>query len=505
MENSHHPPRYSTSIVPESSARQPTMSFVNSSGISVQDITSSALKTSALFASDSDAFAGAPSADFERDLEKQQQHHLAQFLYYQGLALQRQAFLASNDNSDGVDNLFNNVGTSPDTLSSESLEDQLHDFVTAESFSESSVSTPSTPDLLGTNINSLSGRNGYTKDLACSPDQSTQPRPVFGLSMSGNISSPRNDGNMAQTGCQAHDMGFQPTHFSRHPYNGQVNMVPDVTAQAQYSLHRGEETPVQPFMFDAATSMVPVSSSHAQAYAARNRSSSIAVPYMNTFPQAMPNVYMSSQPALYQSYAVQAVHGSGLYDGSVAMPPDGGYHQRTFSLPNNNLSMAYGNPAVSLTEYQRAQASIGVPESNVAQGDLQRTGSIGPQRQEAQLRRTMPYDRTGSSSSRSSFSGGRVGGIQTIRTPADSAVASPVPVASRKESSSGATVIPENLKDVPVNMIRNPHGGGRGYVPGETPEDPKKKHKCGICGRGFARLYNLKVGCISRGQSRMRR
>lgn len=43
--------------------------------------------------------------------------------------------------------------------------------------------------------------------------------------------------------------------------------------------------------------------------------------------------------------------------------------------------------------------------------------------------------------------------------------------------------------------IANPHGGGRGYVPGKTPDDPKKKHKCTVCGRGFARAFNLKV-CI---------
>jgi hypothetical protein len=41
--------------------------------------------------------------------------------------------------------------------------------------------------------------------------------------------------------------------------------------------------------------------------------------------------------------------------------------------------------------------------------------------------------------------------------------------------------------------VANAHGGGRGYVPGKTPDDPKKKHKCNICGRGFARAFNLKV------------
>lgn len=40
--------------------------------------------------------------------------------------------------------------------------------------------------------------------------------------------------------------------------------------------------------------------------------------------------------------------------------------------------------------------------------------------------------------------------------------------------------------------IPNLHGGGRGYVPGKTPDDPKKRHKCTVCGRGFARVFNLK-------------
>lgn len=47
------------------------------------------------------------------------------------------------------------------------------------------------------------------------------------------------------------------------------------------------------------------------------------------------------------------------------------------------------------------------------------------------------------------------------------------------------------------SVVRNPLGGGRGYVPGETPDDPKKRHKCEVCGRGFARLYNLKVSSRS--------
>ena len=42
------------------------------------------------------------------------------------------------------------------------------------------------------------------------------------------------------------------------------------------------------------------------------------------------------------------------------------------------------------------------------------------------------------------------------------------------------------------SSVANLRGGGRGYYPGKTPDDPKKRHKCQVCGRGFARAFNLK-------------
>jgi hypothetical protein len=57
---------------------------------------------------------------------------------------------------------------------------------------------------------------------------------------------------------------------------------------------------------------------------------------------------------------------------------------------------------------------------------------------------------------------------------------------SASDRSSGST-------DSVKKPILNPHGGGRGYIPGKTPDDPKKRHKCDVCGRGFARAFNLKV------------
>ncbi|RXK37586.1 hypothetical protein M231_05128 [Tremella mesenterica] len=50
----------------------------------------------------------------------------------------------------------------------------------------------------------------------------------------------------------------------------------------------------------------------------------------------------------------------------------------------------------------------------------------------------------------------------------------------------------EHKPTIPSIGLTNLHGGGRGYVPGQTPDDPKKRHKCTICGRGFARAFNLK-------------
>lgn len=52
-----------------------------------------------------------------------------------------------------------------------------------------------------------------------------------------------------------------------------------------------------------------------------------------------------------------------------------------------------------------------------------------------------------------------------------------------------------------VSSVPNMHGGGRGYVPGATPDDPKKRHKCDVCGRGFARAFNLKVRPLTRSRT----
>lgn len=63
----------------------------------------------------------------------------------------------------------------------------------------------------------------------------------------------------------------------------------------------------------------------------------------------------------------------------------------------------------------------------------------------------------------------------------------------------GSVVVNDDIEpSLPLGIpLINLNGGGRGYVPGQTPDDPKKRHKCSICHRGFARAYNLKVCTIS--------
>jgi hypothetical protein len=61
----------------------------------------------------------------------------------------------------------------------------------------------------------------------------------------------------------------------------------------------------------------------------------------------------------------------------------------------------------------------------------------------------------------------------------------------RMSTVSDDDVKPQLPTDIPLTNL---NGGGRGYVPGQTPDDPKKRHRCGVCGRSFARAFNLKVG-----------
>lgn len=62
------------------------------------------------------------------------------------------------------------------------------------------------------------------------------------------------------------------------------------------------------------------------------------------------------------------------------------------------------------------------------------------------------------------------------------------------EEDEQSSLVTEDIKPfISGTPLPNLHGRGRGYVPGETPDDPKKRHKCNVCGRGFARAFNLKV------------
>lgn len=502
------------------------MSFAISDNTLGQDINSISNPQSSVFSLGDDVFASAESLDNSPlDLEKQQQHHLRQFLYYQGLALQRQqeqqrALGFTGDFSD-TDNFFINSQPSPDTFSSGagSVEEQLHDFVSSENYSDSTVSAPSTPpDLLGTNIPSLAAIDFNPNDLISSPPAlSNTPNFTHSISsapMSRIPVSPLNDSSNVPQYEQEQNSGLQSKQVGRDLYDRQMRVPQDLGAA--YPMYRHEGIQSQPSMYQATPN---------QMYMARNRSSSIAAPYLNTYAPPMPTVYISNvQPSLYQqSFMPSSVQSSTMYDGRLMLPMDGGNHQRTFSLPNNNVSMQYGNPILSLPAYQRAQMA-NMQEDNVnivaaehpsildSQGlglysndsglengkSASSKADLGVQRKSTNSHRSKPYDRAGSSS-RSSLSGITTKSSSMTMTPAQqSPKAGPSSAMAEHSDTSaastpGRTIVLNDLKELPAGMVRNPHGGGRGYIPGETPVDPKKKHMCGICGRGFARLYNLKV------------
>lgn len=503
------------------------MSFVISDNTLGQDIEPIPNPQSSVFSFGQDLFASSESVDHSPlDLEKQQQHHLRQFLYYQGLALQRQqeqqrAAGLTGDFSD-TDNFFINSRPSPDTFSSGagSVEEQLQDFVSSENFSDSSVSAPATPsDLLGTNIPSLAASDFNPNDLLCSPPALIHTpnfaEYTFGSALSRMPVSPLNDATNVSQQDQERENDTHVKQVVGQVYDRQARVPQDLVNGSGYPMYRNEGIQSQPSMYQA----VP----NGQMYMARNRSSSIAAPYLNTYAPPMPTVYISNvQPNLYQqSFMASSVQSSTMYDGRLMLPMDGPNHQRTFSLPNNNVPMQYGHPILALPAYQRAQmanmqddnvnvAAERTPvmdnqgfalyhnDSGVENVKISNSGS-GVQRKTTISHRSKPYDRAGSSS-RSSLSG--IASNSPAAGAEQTAKAGPTgPVKEHSDTSAastpGRTIVFEDLKDLPAGMVRNPHGGGRGYIPGETPVDPKKKHLCGICGRGFARLYNLKVCTVS--------
>lgn len=457
------------------------MSFANPSRNLAQDN-----QHSTLFSLEGEGFAPAATADFEVDLEKQQQHHLRQFLYFQGLALQRseeQQREQRVQNFGDIDGIYNDTRTSPDTLSSGSVEDHLHDFITIESLSDTSVSAPSTPDLLGTNIPSLACKAFASADLDLSPTSYIQ---TPSNSMTGAPSPLQDASENLMAGMHPRDLELQSKAAGRPLYDQFGDLTNVLTVGAQYPLFHGQGVGMHHLIPNAAGDVMPGSSSQLQAQAARHRSFSIATPYANQFTQpAMSPYYVSNHPSSYQQlYLTGCMPHPGMFNGSTMVPIDSNQHQRTFSLPMGNIPVPYFNAGIPLPAHTSFNVASG--EDNIIRESRRSSlfETSAPSRCTPQEHRPKPYDRAESTVSRSSVS----------RTPAVPNAESPAQKGS-SGSSTPAIIIPENLKDVPASMIRNPHGGGRGYVPGETQEDPKKRHKCGICGRGFARLYNLKV-CI---------
>lgn len=467
------------------------MSFVNHTGNLAEDY-----QRSTLFSFEPAGSSADGTADFGLDLEKQQQHHLRQFLYFQSLALQRseeqhreQQSLAVNEGFGGISDICNYTRTSPDTLSSGSVEDHLHDFIAIESLSDASISAPSTPDLLGTNIAFLPHKSFGSADLDLSPISVVQT-PTY--SMTG-VPSPVQDASVVAAASIPNGMELQSKTASLQAYDQFGNITHALPFGAQFPQYHNQGVQMHHMIQHAASDIPTGSTAPMLASAARQRSFSIAAPFTNTYTQpAMPPYYVSGYPASYhQLYMAGSMPPqTGMFPGSAMVSMDGNQHQRTFSFPLSSLPVPYCNPAIPM------QSAEGAPDASDGDdiGPDSRRSSLfeksAPSRRKAQEHRPKPYDRVAQTSSRSPPASQQSVASKS-RNPSVNADTSAHKGSSG--SSTPASVIPESLKDLPASMIRNPHGGGRGYVPGETQEDPKKRHKCGICGRGFARLYNLKV------------
>lgn len=84
--------------------------------------------------------------------------------------------------------------------------------------------------------------------------------------------------------------------------------------------------------------------------------------------------------------------------------------------------------------------------------------------------------------------------VSTASPPYPSTPTYPALAASDKDEDEQQELASSLAASLPPSPTRltNLNGGGRGYVPGKAEEDPKKRHKCQVCGRAFARAFNLK-------------
>lgn len=197
----------------------------------------------------------------------------------------------------------------------------------------------------------------------------------------------------------------------------------------------------------------------------------------------------------YQSHMVQPTY----YQMGQAVPnwqqSDGFYHPQPSQVALHNAQAQAHLQAAEVARFQAEQHRMNMSNFYVPVSAAPRSSYDAPQNAPSFAGQSIS-NLTNQSPSYSSTTSYPVSNVVMDRTSSMSGLTT-VAVSRRASEEGEEELAYSSEEDAKPNVasipVANVHGGGRGYVPGQTPDDPKKKHKCQVCGRGFARAFNLKV------------
>lgn len=417
------------------------------------------------------------------DLEKQQQHHLRQFLYYQSLALERQRSSVLQQQAAAAST---SISSLPSLSPASSLPPSPRESTASEAITFTSSTTPADAPTWSSDI--IDVMQAYQQ----APGQSGQ---------GSNLMSDFNGGNVQA----ARDMAFpsQPyqVNTSRHSISayppavhaGMAYQPPGYQLSGRNSLDAaGFGAPIQSIaktgrsMSSATADLNGFTIMQNMQAHARNQSQQAEAGELVKGPYMMAPAQASAPPQQQQQTQQQQQQQGGFYGGDSSFHGQGSMHQgfninyntampsympaSTPATSGQHSSMPYPAPDLSVPSYYRVHSAD--PAAVNGQNVGVKPESVSP--------RTAASDPTGREDL--SFK------VQYRQQDQGSYGNSLGAHASMPMSRTTSMSADNDDEDV----VLNPLGGGRGYVPGETPDDPKKRHKCNVCGRGFARLFNLK-------------
>jgi hypothetical protein len=424
------------------------------------------------------------------DLEKQQQHHLQQFLYYQSLAIQRQQAATKN-------------------LAAQQEIDQL---LVASSASVPSLSpTPSTPAVVDISPGDTTRPMQYQYPQLDSSDSSKLDAFVAG----------HNAAQHAQQQQMMANNGFA------HRATQSFHIINDGFRHSFAGYPLGP-TSSDPSMVYGTTPLYAQSRNSFDAGALGNgvdRDASLSgyKPSTNFFDQGgdagfggSANMQMSASSGPSQ---VGLVKGPYLMSNQADIGFYGAGNGPSYDTQQDSQQQVDLHRAVTNAAYAAMYQPIQQQSFSSVRNVEQQQFSV----QLAQAQQTVPYAAPDlsvpsyyrvHSADPSVAQAAATGAVKMESISPRTAAATPLLASVEPSdegkapgSSSTATKLPPSAAsskansvagDVDVSkVVLNPLGGGRGYIPGETPDDPKKRHKCDVCGRGFARLFNLKVSLPS--------